>query len=90
MKIKEDIIVDNLDEQYIITHKNESGEIDISNVIVLENVSAFIFECLEKNMSSDEIISQIIQNYEIDQITARNDLNEFITKLKEENVIYDE
>lgn len=88
MKIKEDIVIDNLDEQYIITHKNESGEIDISNVIVLEDVSAFIFECLEKNMTFDEILSQIIQNYKIDKNTAKNDLNEFITKLKEENVIY--
>ena len=88
MKIKEDIVIDNLDGQYIITHKNESGEIDISNVIVLEDVSAFIFECLEKNMTFDEILSQIIQNYKIDKNTAKNDLNEFITKLKEENVIY--
>lgn len=86
--IDNNIVVDTMDNQLIITKKNSAGEIDISSAIILEDVGKFIFEEIQKGKSKAEIIKKILSTYDIDKSTAETDFDSFISQLKEEKIIY--
>jgi len=60
-----------------------SASIDFNSVIHLNDVGAFIFESLQKqNLSLDEIVKLICNEYEVDKNVAYADAKEFCEKLQ--------
>ena len=81
MEINKDIISREIDKEcYLIDPKrrilhtfNETGN--------------FIFKLISKKHTSDEIINKISEEFQIDKKEAEKDLNDFISKLKENGII---
>lgn len=61
--------------------KPSTGESFITNEIGL-----MIIQQLKKKKEIEDIIGLIIQEYEVDHLTAERDLNEFLDFLKHENL----
>ncbi len=61
--------------------KPSTGESFITNEIGL-----FIIQLLKTGKKADEIIQEIIQEFEVDNLTAGKDLYEFLDFLKKENM----
>lgn len=61
--------------------KPSTGESFITN-----EIGMMIIQQLKEKKAIDEIIQVIIQDYEIDKITAGRDLYEFLDFLKKENL----
>lgn len=64
---------------------NNSGE-----VFQLNEVAGFIWKTLKKPQTFDSLLEEIKNNYEVDNITAKNDLEEFLKKYKKEKLIMEE
>lgn len=56
-------------------------------LVTCNEVGAFIWKKLEVGMSMDELVSAILDEFEIDESTARKDAEEFVEKLKNINAV---
>lgn len=56
-------------------------------LVTCNEVGAFIWKQLENEISLEELVSKILDEFETDEATARKDAEEFIEKLKEINAV---
>ncbi|RMG04147.1 MAG: PqqD family protein [Nitrospirae bacterium] len=59
----------------------------MKKIYILNNLGEFIWERIDGRKSVDEILDEIVENFEVTRDEARKDLNEFINSLKERNLV---
>lgn len=52
--------------------------VEFNGLISLTETSAFIWRLMEQGLSNDEILQKILADYDIDEETARQDIDEFV------------
>ena len=57
--------------------------------MTLNPVGAFIWKLLEKGATKEELVDAVLKEYEIDRDTASSDIDKYIAKLREKNIIED-
>ena len=60
--------------------------IDFNGMMSLNETGAFLFEKMIEGTTKEQLIEQLVSQYEIDADTAKNDVEEFIEKVKKENL----
>ena len=60
-----------------------------SGIISLNDVSRFLFEKLQEDQTGESLLSALMEEYEVDEGTARADIEEFLGKLREHGLILD-
>ena len=60
---------------------------DSNGLFVLSELGAFIWDRLEAAENSEEILRQILAEYEVEEATAKADLEEFLAKLREMEIL---
>lgn len=88
MKIKDGYLLRKVAGSYIVVPIGE-GIIDFSGVITLNEVGAFIWESLEEDITEEELVEMILDEYDIDEETAEKDVKEYISSLKGAGLIAD-
>ncbi len=58
-------------------------------LITCNEMGAFIWHCLEKPTTEEAIVSAILGEFEVDEITARADVMEYVPKLRELGAVLD-
>lgn len=58
-----------------------------NSMVTLNETGAFIWKCLEKDMSVKEIAEKITQEYDVPFKNAEADINGFVEYLKEKEII---
>lgn len=58
-----------------------------NGVLLMNDVAAFVWEKLANPVSRQDLLSAILDEYEIDEATASSDLDDLLEKLKENDVI---
>lgn len=86
MKIKEGFMLRNVADNYIVVPVGKAS-LEFKGLINLNGVGAFIWECLEKETTIEEVIDKVIQEYGIDSELAARDVNNFIKKLVEAKLL---
>ena len=56
-------------------------------LVTCNEVGAFIWKKLAGGMSMDELVCAILDEFEVDESTARKDAEEFVEKLKNINAV---
>lgn len=88
IKIKENINIDNIENQTIISKINEQGILSLEKVFVLEGLGKEIFDDIVNNCEYDTILQNILDSYDISKEIAKQDLDNFLKKLEEKEIIY--
>lgn len=55
---------------------------DSNGLFALTEVGSFIWDLLPEAEKEEEILTRILEEYEVDEATAKGDLTEFIEKLR--------
>lgn len=58
-----------------------------NSMITMNETGAFIWKRLENNMSKSEIAKEMIQEYDVSYEKAETDINNFISYLKDKNIL---
>ena len=58
-----------------------------NSMVTMNETGAFIWKCLEKDMSVKEIAEKITEEYDVPFENAEIDINRFIAYLKEKEII---
>ena len=86
MKIKDGFILRQVADTYIVVAVGEEAK--KANVMVtLNETGGFLWEKLTDGATQDELVKAILDTYEIDEETARADVNAFIEKVSGSNLI---
>ena len=60
---------------------------DSNGLFVLTELGDFIWDLLPEAESEEAILSRILEEYEVDEATAKADLTEFIDKLRKMGIL---
>lgn len=60
-----------------------STALRFNGIITLEPVGALIWKGLEENKSREEILAQILNEFDVEPQTASNDLDAFLQQLRD-------
>ena len=80
MRLKEGFILKNIVGEWIIMPTGNNIK-KFEGAIVLNDIAAFIWNKLEKPISRDDLLQAVLDEYDIDEQTAADDLDKVIIKL---------
>lgn len=80
MRIKYEFSVRNIVGDYVLVPLGEAA-IKLSGMITTNDVGAFIVEQLQKDITKQELLEKVLDEFEIEVETAAADIDEFILQL---------
>lgn len=88
MRLKDDFILHNTGEEFIIIATGEATK-NFNGIIKLNNMGGEIVGLLTTDISEEEIIKAIVEKYEVEYETAREDILNLLDSLRKAGVILD-
>lgn len=86
MKIKKEFILREIVGDIVLVPINKSTS-KFDGLITMNEIGKFIWENIESAKDEDELLQKILDEYEVDRDVAKADLDEFLGKLKEIDII---
>lgn len=65
------------------------GEMSLkfNGMITLNQTGEFVYQCLEEHMTEEEIIAQMLDNYEVEERVAQKEVTDFLRQCKELKIV---
>lgn len=86
MKIKSDFMLREVAGYYVVVPVG-SGALDFNGVINLNESGATLWKAMENDVTEDELVAVLTEEYEVDADRARCDVAAFVKKMKEGKLI---
>lgn len=86
MKIKDDFVLKKIAGSYVVVPVRTRA-VDFSGIIKLTETGAFLWKLLEKGADREELISLLLSEYEVDEAAAAADVDRFVDKLREADLL---
>ena len=86
MKIKKELIKREIAGDTILVPVGQTVY-DANGLFVMNELAAFIWDLLPEAQTEADIVSAVLDEYKIDELTAKNDVAEFLGKLKEMDIL---
>ncbi len=87
MQIKQGIVLNEVCGEHFLVPMGEEN-IDFSKLIALNESSLLLWKRMEQGpFETDDLLKTILDEYEIDEATARQDIEAFLNELRAENII---
>lgn len=86
LKIKDGFELREIADNYVVI-PTESRVVDFSSMIMLNEVSAFLWLQLLEDKSENDLLKAVLSEYDVDKETAASDIKVFIKELAAAGVI---
>ncbi len=86
MKIKDNLILREIAGSWIIVPVAEMV-VEFNGLMNLNETGAFLWKRLTEGADIDNLIASLLSEYEIDEETARADVQEFVDQLQEKGLL---
>lgn len=86
MEFKKEFILREIMGDIVLVPINKSGS-QFNGLITINELGKFIWENLEKVETEEELLQLILNEYEVDEDTAKKDLDEFLQVLKDIDIV---
>lgn len=86
MKIKKDFILRKVSDSYVVVPVGKMT-LDFNGIINLNETGAFLFGILQQGAQRDELISKMLEEYDVSPERAAADIDTFLEKVKEADVL---
>lgn len=86
MKVKDGFILRTIAGSHIIVPVG-SASVDFNGMITLNDSAAFLWKQIEKGAEIEDLVKALLNEYEVDEDTARTCSVNFVEKLKEAGCI---
>ena len=89
MKVKPGFVVRNIADEFILMPKGDNiGK--FKGTILLNEVSAFVWEKLQNPISKEDLLNAILDEYEVNRDVAAKGLGDLLEALRGYDVIVDD
>lgn len=86
MKIKDGFVLNTIADSYVVVPVHDTLS-EFSSIIKLSETGAFLWRCLENDTDEEKLLSALTDEYDVSEDRAKEDIRNFITKLKEANLL---
>ena len=86
MRIRDGFMMRRIAGVDVVVPAGEGG-INFNGIITLSQTAAFLFQRLREETSQEELLSKLLCEYEVDEQAARADIQAFLTKLTEADLL---
>lgn len=86
LQTKEEFILKNVAGDYLVFPSGKSI-VDFKIMLTLNETGAWIWNKLEKGINREDLIKEFAENNQIDESLAQEDIEIFVSQLKEENLL---
>lgn len=86
MKVKENFVLKKIAGSYMVVPVRTRA-VDFSGIIKLSESGAFLWKILEKGAEREKLIACMLDEYAVDEATAAADIDRFIAKLREADLL---
>lgn len=86
MKIEKDFVLREIAGEYIIVPTGNTA-LNFNGLITVNEVGLFLWKILEKGTTEEELLAKTLEEYEIDEETAKRDITEFLEELKSGGIL---
>ena len=86
MKIQDDFILRKVADSYVVVRVNKMT-LDFNGIINLNETGAFLFERLQKGAEREELISALLEEYDVTPERAAADIDIFLQKVRDADVL---
>lgn len=88
MKPKEGFLLREVGDTSIVVATGTAAT-EFSGLITLNQTGTFLWRCLEKGVTEDELVTALTNEYEINEDIARRDVQAFIHRAKDAGLLDD-
>ncbi|HHT92889.1 MAG TPA: PqqD family protein [Clostridia bacterium] len=89
MKIKDGYMLREIDGVSVVVAVGEESK-RFNGMIRLNSTGTFLWKHLSEGIEYDDLLDKMLAAYEVDEQTARQGIDSFITKLKDNGFLSDE
>lgn len=86
MKMKEGFICRKVGTQHVVAATGKASE-NFNGIIRLNESGAFAFRQLQEGATVEELVARLMEEYDVDETTARRDVESFLAALKEADAL---
>ena len=86
MKIKEGFAKREIAGSFIVVPVGKTA-MEFNAMITLNESAAFYWDCFQKDITIDEAVKMVLDEYEVDEARARNDIEKFVQMLQENDLM---
>lgn len=86
MKIKQGYILREVAGSHVVLPVGEAT-IDFNGMASLNETGAFLFEKMKEDITENSLVEALLEAYEIDEATAKKDVEIFVSKIREAGII---
>lgn len=80
MKISNDFMMRDIAGEKIVVPTGAAAELNA--LITLNEVAAFMWECLQTDRTPEEVGQMVLKEYDVDEETVKRDVDNFISALR--------
>jgi len=81
MKIKDGYLMREVAGTYVVVPTGKAA-LDFSGMLNLNGTGAFLWKQLADGQNEQELLFALLEEYDIDEVTAKADISDFLAKLK--------
>ena len=86
MKIKDGFVIREVAGSFIVVAVGEAVK-NFNGIINLNETGAFLWKILESGATKEELVAKLLEEYDVDEKTAMEDVGKFINKLSEAKLV---
>lgn len=86
MKLKDGFVKKKMADCYVVVPLEERIT-DFKGMLTLNEVAAFIVDKLGEDITKEELLNMVQSEYDVDEKTALEDIDGFIKKLEDEDLL---
>lgn len=86
MKLKYDFAVREIAEDFVLVPLGAAA-LKLSGMITTNAVGAFLWEQLVSETTEEAMVKRLIEEFQVDAVTATNDVKEFVSQLQELDLV---
>lgn len=82
MRIKDGFILRQVAGNYIVIGVGDEA-VDFNGMITVNETGAFLWSILEKGATKEDMLKALMEEYDVDEETAKKDITDFLYKLND-------
>lgn len=86
MKIKDGFMLKEIAGTFVVVPKG-SALVDFQMMLSLNETGVFLWELLSKGAEKEDLYNAILSEYDVDEDTAKKDVDDFLLRLESKKVI---
>lgn len=86
MKVNKGFVLRQIAGEYVIIPTGNTV-LTFNGLISVNEVGAFLWKLLQEDATFDELAKRVLEEYDVDDDTAREDIQDFIDRLAEAKIL---